>query len=83
MESPSFQQGDLRRGDPVPNLQAAEVRAGGKISIRPVAPVPEDSVMPRVDDAVLPQDKKRLIAEVLRWYKKRHPIWFRWLEVAS
>ncbi len=35
----------------------------------------------RVDDAVLPPDKKRLILEVLRWYKENHPIWFRWLEL--
>ncbi len=32
-----------------------------------------------VDDAVLPPDKKDLIMEVLEWYKKNHPIWFRWL----
>jgi hypothetical protein len=35
----------------------------------------------RVDDAVLPADKKRLIEEVLRWYKENHPIWFAWLEL--
>ena len=34
----------------------------------------------RVDDAVLPPDKKELIDEVLRWYKQNHPIWFTWLE---
>jgi hypothetical protein len=33
-----------------------------------------------VDDAVLPPDKKALIQEVLAWYQKHHPIWFRWLE---
>lgn len=32
-----------------------------------------------VDDAVLPSDKKVLIREVLAWYQKNHPIWFRWL----
>ncbi len=36
----------------------------------------------RVDDAVLPPDKKVLIAEVLAWYKSHHPYWFRWLELA-
>jgi hypothetical protein len=34
-----------------------------------------------VDDAVLPADKKKLILEVLAWYKQSHPIWFRWLEL--
>jgi hypothetical protein len=35
----------------------------------------------QVDDAVLPLDKKRLIQDVLRWYKDNHPIWFRWLNL--
>jgi len=35
----------------------------------------------QVDDAVLPTDKKRLIQDVLRWYKDNHPIWFRWLDL--
>jgi hypothetical protein len=34
----------------------------------------------QVDDAVLAPDKKALIREVLAWYRKVHPIWFRWLE---
>ncbi|MCU0303940.1 MAG: hypothetical protein MUC56_07780 [Thermoanaerobaculales bacterium] len=33
-----------------------------------------------VDDAVLAPDKKALIREVLAWYRRVHPIWFRWLE---
>jgi hypothetical protein len=35
----------------------------------------------QVDDAVLPPDKKRLIQDVLRWYKDNHPIWFSWLDL--
>ena len=34
-----------------------------------------------IDDAVLAPDKKALIREVLLWYKKSHPAWFRWLEI--
>ena len=34
-----------------------------------------------IDDAVMAPDKKALIQEILRWYKKNHPIWFRWLEI--
>ena len=34
-----------------------------------------------IDDAVLPPDKKALIQEVLVWYQKEHPIWFRWLQM--
>lgn len=36
----------------------------------------------RVDDAVVPPEKKRFIREVLTWYKQHHPIWFSWLELA-
>jgi hypothetical protein len=32
-----------------------------------------------VEEAVLSQDKKALIQEVLVWYQKQHPIWFQWL----
>ncbi len=35
----------------------------------------------RIDDAVMPADKKRLIQEVLAWYKQHHPVWFRWLDL--
>jgi len=33
----------------------------------------------KLDNAVLPPDKKELICEVLEWYKRHHPIWFQWL----
>lgn len=34
----------------------------------------------RVDDAVMPKDKKKLIREVITWYRQNHPVWFGWLE---
>lgn len=34
-----------------------------------------------IDEAVLPADKKRLIQEVLAWYKANHSMWFQWLEI--
>ena len=37
----------------------------------------------RIEDAVMSPEKRRLIREVLTWYKKRHPIWFEWLEIAE
>ena len=46
--------------------------------------LPDDRMLvhfDRVDDAVLPPDKKALIREVLDWYKAEHPIWFGWLEM--
>jgi hypothetical protein len=46
--------------------------------------LPDDRMLvhfERVDDAVLPPDKKALIREVLDWYKAEHPIWFGWLEM--
>ncbi len=44
--------------------------------------LPDDRIrvhLDRVDDAVLPPDKKALIGEVLEWYRANHPMWFRWL----
>lgn len=35
-----------------------------------------------VEDTVLPADKKKLVREVLHWYKEYHPRWFAWLEIA-
>ena len=35
----------------------------------------------RIDDAVLPPDKKKLIHDVLQWYKTNHPLWFKWLDL--
>ena len=35
----------------------------------------------RIDDAVLSPDHRDCIREVLTWYKKNHPTWFRWLEI--
>lgn len=35
----------------------------------------------RVDASVLSDDKKDLIREVLKWYKREHPLWFEWLEM--
>jgi hypothetical protein len=37
----------------------------------------------RIDDAVMPADKKALIQDVLQWYKENHPIWFRWLDLSD
>ena len=51
--------------------EALEYLAGDRIRV----------YLDRVDDEVLPPDKKSLILEVLRWYKANHPIWFRWLEI--
>lgn len=36
----------------------------------------------RIDDKVLPRDRQSRIREVLAWYKKEHPVWFGWLEIA-
>ena len=44
--------------------------------------IPENRLhLDEIDDAVLPPDKKALIQEVLVWYQKEHPIWFRWLQM--
>ena len=35
----------------------------------------------RVDDAVMPPEKRRFIHDVLAWYKEHHATWFHWLEL--
>jgi hypothetical protein len=37
----------------------------------------------RIDDEVMLPEKQRIIREVLEWYKRNHPVWFSWLEIAS
>ncbi|MEW5738170.1 MAG: hypothetical protein AB1938_04555 [Myxococcota bacterium] len=37
----------------------------------------------RIDEKVLPKQHQALIQDVLRWYKKHHPVWFDWLELPS
>ena len=49
-------------------------------------PIDEDRIRVHFDligEAVMSAEKKRFIREVLEWYQRRHPIWFRWLEIAN
>jgi hypothetical protein len=32
---------------------------------------------------VIPYDKQRKLIEVLQWYKRRHPMWFSWVELVE
>jgi len=36
----------------------------------------------RIDESVIPGERQRSMREVLEWYKRNHPVWFAWLEVA-
>jgi hypothetical protein len=36
----------------------------------------------KVDENVVPRDKQAALRHVLQWYRKNHPVWFAWLEVA-
>lgn len=35
----------------------------------------------RIPAAVIAPERQQRLLEVLRWYRKRHPIWFSWLEL--
>ncbi|HYM62677.1 MAG TPA: hypothetical protein VEZ11_17465, partial [Thermoanaerobaculia bacterium] len=35
----------------------------------------------RVDDMVMPREKRAAILKVLEWYKRNHSVWFEWLEI--
>jgi len=37
----------------------------------------------RIRPEVISLDRQIKLLEVLRWYKRRHPIWFSWLEIAA
>ena len=36
----------------------------------------------RIDARVMPTEKQDAIRKVLQWYKREHPAWFGWLEIA-
>lgn len=38
-------------------------------------------VFDRIPDAVIAADQQKRLREVLTWYKRRHPVWFSWLEL--
>jgi hypothetical protein len=37
----------------------------------------------RIPPEVIPCDKQKTLLEVLRWYKKRHPLWFSWMDLVE
>jgi hypothetical protein len=37
----------------------------------------------RIPPEVIPPDKQRRLLDVLRWYKRRHPIWFGWVDIVE
>ncbi len=37
----------------------------------------------RIPPEVIPYDKQRTLLEVLRWYRRRHPLWFSWMELVE
>lgn len=38
-------------------------------------------VVGKIPDSIFDLEKRTRLAELLRWYKERHPVWFGWLEV--
>jgi hypothetical protein len=36
----------------------------------------------RIEPDVMPLAKQAVVRDVLTWYKKNHPVWFSWLEIA-
>jgi hypothetical protein len=37
----------------------------------------------RIPPEVISYEKQKTLMEVLRWYKKRHPLWFSWMELVE
>ena len=40
-------------------------------------------IFERIPETIFNQEKKQRLAELLRWYKQRHPVWFAWLELSE
>lgn len=40
-------------------------------------------IFDKIPPDVIPSDKQKRLLEVLKWYKKYHPIWFAWLEIVE
>jgi hypothetical protein len=36
----------------------------------------------KVDENIVPRDRQTALRTVLEWYRRNHPVWFEWLEVA-
>jgi hypothetical protein len=51
--------------------QALEYGEEGKIRVN----------LARVDEKVLPPEKRAVIHRALEWYRASHPVWFSWLDV--
>ncbi len=37
----------------------------------------------RIDDKVLSRERKRVVREVLEWYRANHPVWFDWIDLSD
>jgi hypothetical protein len=37
----------------------------------------------RIPPEVIPPDQQQVLLEVLRWYKRHHPLWFAWLKLVG
>lgn len=40
-------------------------------------------VFSKIPDSIFGEEKRKRLAELLAWYKERHPVWFRWLELVD
>ena len=38
-------------------------------------------IFDRIPDSIFSESKRERLAELLSWYKERHPVWFNWLEI--
>ena len=36
----------------------------------------------KVDENIVPRDRQAALRDVLEWYRKNHPVWFAWLDIA-
>jgi hypothetical protein len=37
----------------------------------------------KIPPDVISKERQKMLIEILAWYKKEHPVWFRWLEIVN
>jgi hypothetical protein len=37
----------------------------------------------KIPPDVISKERQKMLREILSWYKREHPVWFRWLEIAA
>lgn len=80
-----FVAGEDYRKRPVKVSDSGRIRNELQTLCSPALEYRDDTIrvhFDRIDDLVMRPEKKGAIRDVLEWYRRHHPVWFSWLEIA-